>query len=58
MGSLMIELNRPDPAQQQGAAAAGRAESSGEVTAATGEAVTAIKGGRDRGRESSINYIV
>ena len=54
----MIELNRPDPAQQQGAAAAGRAESSGEVTAATGEAVTAIKGGRDRGRESSINYIV
>ena len=46
----MIELNRPDPVQQQGAAAAaGRAESSGEVTAATVEAVAAIKGGRGRG---------
>ena len=48
--SLMIELNRPNLVQQQGAAAAARrAESSGEVTAATGEAVAAIKGGRCRG---------
>ena len=46
----MIELNRPDPFQQQGAAAAGRAESSGEVTAAAGEAVAASKGGRNRGQ--------
>ena len=45
-----IAFNRIYPVQQQGAsAAAGRAESSGKVTAVTGEAVAAIINGESRG---------